>query len=203
MSIGVEDLFGEEVACLRLSGAEMYREFVEKVVRKNPDLDICLQLCEDDYCDSFSKAPVSLSLQQVRVLSLYGCYKVEHVDLSCIPELRSLTFKRCAGLKAVVGWEVVRELGWLEIGHCGMYGEFPRVECLPSLREFCFTWNRRKARLVFGLPNFSQCVGLQRLEITDEYFSHMSRMDLSTSRYLEVLKLEDFGASKVWVDCGT
>ena len=196
MSIGVElDVFtGEEAACLRLSGAEMYTEFVEKVVRKNPDLDICLQLCEDYGFDCFPNAPVLLSLQRVRVLSLCECDNVEHVDLSCIPEFRSLTIMSCAGLEAISGWEVVRELGWLEIGHCGMYGEFPRVEWLPSLREFCFTWNTRKARGMFGLPDFSQCVGLWRLKMTGEYFLHMSSLDLSTLRYLEVLKLDDFGA---------
>ena len=196
MSIGVERLFGEGVACLGLSVAEMYREFVEKVVRKNPDLDICLQRLEDDGFDFFPNAPVLLSLQRVRLLSLVECQKVEHVDLSCIPELRLLTIIHCDGLKAISGWQVVRELGWLNIWSCRMYGEFPRVECLPSLREFCFTWNRGKARLMFGLPDLSQCVGLRRLDACCSQMSSMdlSSMDLSTSRYLEVLRLEDFRA---------
>ena len=103
MTIGIvvkgDLLDGEEVACLRPSGSQMYRKFVEKVVCKNPDLNICLQLCEDYGFDSFPKAPALLSLQRVRVLSLCECGKVEHVDLSWIPQLHSLTVISCARLK--------------------------------------------------------------------------------------------------------
>ena len=156
-------------------------EISKKVLWENPGLVITLKLWENDGIVSIPEAPASLSLQQIRVLDVYKCSALKEVDLSCFPELRFLSINCCHALTLVTGWEVVTKLGWLEIGECRSYVDFPLVQHLPSLRE-CMV------RELYSVPDdFGQCVGLRRLEIRGIESSAMNKMDLSMLRFLEVL----------------
>ncbi|KAG0579289.1 hypothetical protein KC19_4G088200 [Ceratodon purpureus] len=172
---------------LNVSNLRVYKKFVEKVLRKNPDFDIYLQVCENYDSVSWPEVPHSASLQPIRVLSLYGCHKLEHADLSCLPELRTLHISNCSSLRAVTGWDAVKKLGWLEIRECESYVDFPPVQCLPSLREFYYSTYGLAGFEMVPVPDFSQCVQLRSLEIWRYNSLSLNSMDLSSLRFLEVL----------------
>jgi hypothetical protein len=183
------------IPCLKLSNLRVHKKFLEKVLRKNPDFDMYLRVRDDYDSVSFPKVPsVSLSLQRIRVLSLYECENLECAELSNFPELRSLTISCCKNLKSVTGWEVVKELGWLEISYCHSYEDSPRVQSLPSLRELRLESNRSSALHMIPVPDLSQCVRLRRLEIVETHPSALNSVDLSTLRFLEVLTLWSLSA---------
>jgi Leucine-rich repeat (LRR) protein len=184
--------------CLKLSNLLVYKKFLEKVLRKNPDFDIYSQERDDYDSVSFPKVPiVSFTLRRIRVLSLHRCRNLECADLSEFPKLRSLAIMECDELKSVIGWEVVKELGWLRISDCRFYEDFPRVQSLPSLRELRLDYNGSSALQVIPVPDWSQCVRLRRLEIWDsDSSSALNSVDLSTLRFLEVLKLWECSALK-------
>jgi Leucine-rich repeat (LRR) protein len=180
---------------LDLSNLRVHKKYLEKVLCKNPNFDMYLQVCDDYDSASFPKVTsVSLSLQRIRALSLYKCENLYCADLSNFPELRSLAIYRCKNLKSVTGWEVVKELGWLEIRYCRSYEDFPPVQCLPSLRELRLAYNRWSALQVNWVPDWSQCVRLRRLEICRTDSSALNGMDLSKLRFLEVLRLSECSA---------
>ena len=191
------DYYGEsgivsKIQCVKLSDARVYSKFVAKVLRKNPDFDVYLKLCDDYECISFPMALSRLCLQPIRVLTLCACNKLEHVDLNSFPELRSLVIVGCGKLKAVTGWEVLKKLGWLEIYGCRSYADVPRVQCLPFLRDFFLTYSNSKMKAV---PDFSKCgPWLRRLEMRGQHICEVRSMDLRTLRFLEVLRLENFDA---------
>jgi hypothetical protein len=177
--------------CLKLSNLRVHKKFLEKVLRKNPDFDMYLRVRDDYDSVSFPKVTsVSLSLQRIRVLSLYECENLECADLSNFPGLRSVVIYDCQNLKSVTGWEVVKELGWLEIGGCSSYEDFPPVQCLPSLRGSLLGDIGSWALQMIWVPHLSQCVRLRRLEME---ISALNSVDLSKLRFLEVLRL--FGCS--------
>jgi Leucine-rich repeat (LRR) protein len=181
--------------CLKLSNLLVYKKFLEKVLRKNPDFDIYSQERDDYDSVSFPKVPiVSFTLRRIRVLSLHRCRNLECADLSEFPKLRSLAITECRELKSVIGWEVVKELGWLQISDCRCYEDFPRVQSLPSLRELRLSSNRSSALQVILVPDLSQRVRLRRLEIWGSDSSALNSVDLSTLRFLEVLKLWECSA---------
>jgi Leucine-rich repeat (LRR) protein len=173
--------------CLKLSNLRVHKKFLEKVLRKNPDFDMYLRVRDDYDSVSFPKVTsVSLSLQRIRVLSLYECENLECADLSNFPGLRSVVIYDCQNLKSVTGWEVVKELGWLEIGGCSSYEDFPPVQCLPSLRGSLLGDIGSWALQMIWVPHLSQCVRLRRLEME---ISALNSVDLSKLRFLEVLRL--------------
>ncbi|KAG0580836.1 hypothetical protein KC19_4G203600 [Ceratodon purpureus] len=172
---------------LNVSNLRVYKKFVETVLRKNPDFDIYLQVCENYDSVSLPEVPHSVSLQPIRVLSLYGCHKLEHADLSCLSELRTLHISECGSLRAVTGWEAVKKLGWLEIRHCKFYVDFPPLRCLPSLREFYYISDGVAGFEMMPVPDFSQCNLLRSLQIWSHKSWAVNSMDLSSLRFLEVL----------------
>ncbi|KAG0618736.1 hypothetical protein M758_4G088800 [Ceratodon purpureus] len=173
---------------LEVLDLRVYTKFVKKVLCKNPDFNTFLEIYNNRGSVAFPEAPLSGSLLRIRVLSLFECSNLEHADLSHFPELRYLTIEGCGELKAVTGWEVVQKLGWLEIGNCMSYVDFPPVQYLPSLRGFSIVgdsrWVRHYSQCV---PDFSQCVLLRSLEIRNYNFPALNSMDLSSLRFLEVL----------------
>jgi Leucine-rich repeat (LRR) protein len=189
VSFGIEYGSSDDgMPCLKLSNLLFYRRFLEMVLRKNPDFDMYLQVCDDYGSVSFPKVPsVSLSLQRIRVLSLYECENLECADLCNFPELRVLNIFRCKNLKSVTGWEVVKKLGWLEIRYCDSYEDFPPVQCLFSLREVRLPVNRSSALQLNQVPDFRQCVRLRRLEIWGSDSLALNSVDLGNLRFLEVL----------------
>ncbi|KAG0557610.1 hypothetical protein KC19_11G143600 [Ceratodon purpureus] len=182
-----DGLISKERICLK--HLRVYKRFLDKVKCKNPDFDNYLEICNNHDSVSFPKAPSSLPLQQIRVLSLYNCQELKQADLSNFPELRSLAIEGCDNLEEITGWEVVKELGWLEIRSCRSCKDFPCVQWLPSLRELCFGSCGSLALRSALMPDFSQCVQLRRLEILENNISAMNMMDLSQLRFLEVLTL--------------
>ena len=180
----------EDGPCLTLTNLRWYEKFVEKFLRCNPRFDIYLRICNNFDSVSFpNTAQLSSSLQQIKVLCLFSCLKLEHVDLTYFPELRSLAISWCKNLKSVTGWEVVKELGCLQICDCRSYEDFPRVQCLPSLRELYFWDNGWSALQMISVPDLSQCVRLRILKIgdTDGEIRTLNSVDLSKLRFLEVL----------------
>ncbi|KAG0618750.1 hypothetical protein M758_4G089200 [Ceratodon purpureus] len=174
---------------LNVSNLRLYKKFVEKVLRKNRDFDIYMQVCENYDSVSLPEVLHSASLQPIRVLSLDGCHKLEHADLSCLPELRTLHISECRSLRAVTGWEAVKELGLLEIRYCKSYVDFPPLGCLPSLREFYYDTYELAGFEMMPVPDFSQCVQLCRLKIWGYTSLALNSMDLSSLRFLEELNL--------------
>jgi Leucine-rich repeat (LRR) protein len=187
-----------DVPCLKLTNLRWCEKFVEKFLRCNPRLDIYLRIQNNFDSVSFpNTAPLSSSLQQIKVLGLFNCQKLQHVDLTYFPELRSLTISGCENLKSVTGWEVVKELGWLQIRYCSSYEDFPPVQCLPSLRELDLRDNGWSALQMISVPDLSQCVRLRRLEIGDFELENRAlnlSVDLSKLRFLEVLSFHCFSA---------
>ncbi|KAG0579279.1 hypothetical protein KC19_4G087800 [Ceratodon purpureus] len=177
----------------RLEGSDLgvFKKFVKKVLCKIPDLNTFLEMRDNRDSVAFPEASLSCSLLRIRVLSLYNCSKLEHADLSHFPELRYLTIEECGELKAVTGWEVVQKLGWLEIRQCKSYVDFPPVQCLPSLREFSVASSTRWVSHMIPVLDFSQCVRLRRLEIWGYNSLALNSMDLSSLRFLEVLKFSN------------
>ena len=183
---------------LDLVGLRVYRKFVEKVLCKIPAFNTVMQIYENKCVVSFPEAPISSTLQRIRVLGLYCCSELKEVDLRNFPELRSLSIRSCEKLKAIRGWEVVKKLGWLELGGGSFELDSSWVECLPSLRAFYFRNGDKESRApqVLSVVDFSPC--LRRLKIWGNGSWALQSMDVSRLSGLEVLVFSGiFGLSTV------
>ena len=183
---------------LDLVGLRVYRKFVEKVLCKIPAFNTVMQIYENKCVVSFPEAPILLTLQRIRVLGLYCCSELKEVDLRNFPELRSLTILSCEKLKEIRGWEVVKKLGWLELGGGSFELDSSCVECLPSLRVFYYWIGDMESRApqVLSVVDFSPC--LRRLKIWGNGSWALQSMDVSRLSGLEVLVFSGiFGLSTV------
>ena len=60
--------YDDEALRLKMADLRVYKKFVEKVLRKNPDFDIYLIIRDNEDIVLFPEVRVSLSLQRIRVL---------------------------------------------------------------------------------------------------------------------------------------
>ena len=108
--------------------------------------------------------------------------------LEFLPELPYLHIRACRQLGNLVGWGAVERLGYLQISDCYSYKDLPPLQWLPSLREFKVDCCGIE---VVAKPDFSQCVRLRSLEISQMESLALNSMDSSTLRFLEFLYLGD------------
>jgi len=160
----------------------LYEKISEEVLCKNPQFQT--------YCYSF---PIEQSsMQYIRVLELWECHELEHLDLMEFPSLRSLAIWSCRQFSSVTGWEVATSLASLEISDCDAFLDFPEVRYLFALREIVLGgWKSNKSTIPCHLSQISQCAKLRRLEIShEESFSKIADLEnLKGLKFLEYLSL--------------